>query len=216
MNNKLYLLVITAFITAMTACSINLGGTNATSNANQAANTGKPVTANSTNPANTAAPTPASNVPVKIAGSCPEQKQPGKRFIKAQTFPIDFKPYGGACFVTFGNTADMLDEKDIPRGSTFYVYKNGKQIFEFPDAFGGQPACWIEGVSFKDLNGDGLTDAVLAGSCLAAKDSYPSNAVYVNTGSEFTTNDEANAKLERFRSIKEIEAYVRKNVDSFF
>lgn len=198
------------------ACGANRTGTNGTPAVNVTANSNN-TAANNAKSVNTGTNPAATTTTIKTgSGACGEQQQAGKRFITSQTFPIDFKPFGGSCFVTFGSVDEMLDEKDVPRGSTFYIYKDGKQVFEFPDAFGGQPACWIEAVSFKDLNGDGLTDVVLAGSCLAAKDSYPSNAIYVNTGSGFTTNDNANTKLETFDSLKEIEVYVKKNVDLFY
>jgi hypothetical protein len=86
-------------------------------------------------------PTPAKSV----AYPCDEQKQAGKRYIKSQSFTFDYKPFERSCFVTFGSTDQMTDEKDYPRGSTFYIYKDGKQVFEFPSAFGGIPGCWVEG-----------------------------------------------------------------------
>jgi len=110
----------------------------------------------------------------------------------------------------------MVDAKDVPRGSKFYIYRDGKQIFEFPDAFGGTEACWVEAVSFKDLNGDKETDVVVAGSCLGAKSGYPMNAVYVNVGKGFITNEEANANLDEFKTIKQIEDFVTKNKSDFF
>lgn len=205
-----------AAIAIAAGCSVNLGTGNTAANGNQ--NTAAPP-ASPANEAKATSPSPAQATPTEkksTAESCGEPKMAGKTLIKKQMFPIDFKPFSGSCFVTFGSKEDMLDEKDVPRGSTFYIYRDGKQMFEFPDAFGGQSACWIEGVSFVDLNGDGLTDVVLAGSCLGAKMSYPSNAVYVNTGEGFTTNDEANAKLQELKTLKDIEAFAKKNVRSFF
>ncbi|CAN5441745.1 hypothetical protein BH10ACI2_BH10ACI2_24840 [soil metagenome] len=211
-NQIIISLTIFSFL-AFTACSFNLGGANAAPADNSVANTGTaPNNVPSANAVNSITPPPQSGA----AAGCPEAKQSGKRFIKSQSFPFDFKPYEGSCFVTFASIDDMVNERDVPRGSTFYLYRDGKQAFAFPDAFGGQHACWIEGVSFKDLNGDGLTDVVLAGSCLAAKDSYPSNAIYVNTGTGFTTDDAANAKLENLSKLKDIETYARKNVKVFF
>jgi hypothetical protein len=150
------------------------------------------------------------------AQSCPPVKREGKRQIKSQSFPFNFKPFANACFVTFASVEEMMDEKDVPRGSTFHIYQNGEAVLDLPDAFDGQPGCWVEGLAFKDLNSDGLTDIIMAGGCLGAKDSYPSNAVFVNSGKAFTTNGEANQKLENFKKISEIEAYVKRNVKSFF
>ena len=172
---------------------------------------------NSTNqnkPVNTA---PANALAAKPVGDkCNDLKLSGKNFIAKQSFPIDFEPFTGGCFATFGSKEDMLDEKDVPRGSTFHIFKGGKSVLELPDAFDGQAACWVEAVSFKDLNGDGKTDIIMAGSCLGAKDSYPSNAVYANNGKRFTTDAEANSKLSELRSAKAIEDYVSSHMKSFF
>jgi guanyl-specific ribonuclease Sa len=140
----------------------------------------------------------------------------GRKLVTKQTFPFDFKPFEKSCFVTFANPEEMVDETDLPRGSEFYIFREGKQIFQFPDAFDNTSGCWIEGVSFEDLNDDNLTDVIVAGKCLAAKDSYNQNAVYVNTGTGFTTNNQANSKLENFDKAKDIVNFVKKNRKLFF
>ena|GEM_PF-1840506 len=150
------------------------------------------------------------------SGGCKSLKLPGKKLIESQTFVFDHEPFKGSCFATFGSVEDMVDEKDVPRGSTFHIFTDGKEVFEFPDAFGGISSCWVDALSFDDLNGDGQVDVVMKGSCLAAKDSYPSNAVFVNNGRGFTTNDEANSELDELRSIGEIRSYVKKNTNKFF
>lgn len=210
MKIKFLFIIIAAVSTS--ACSFNIGG------AKTATETGSAANASNTaaNAAKTPESGPASTAAAKAPIECGQPKQAGKRFIKSQSFPFDFKPFEGGCFVTFGSVEDMLDEKDLPRGSTFYIYKDGKQVFEFPDGFGGQPACWLAGVSFKDLNGDGLTDVIMAGACLAARDSYPVNAIYKNTGSTFTTKEDANAELGELTSLKDIEAFAKKNLKMFF
>lgn len=196
------------------ACSINSNVANSAANQNTATTVAQKPTANET--------VKNTNVALKntetkaTTDSCPAVKREGKRQIKSQTFPFDFKPFNDMCFVTFASTEDMLDEKDVPRGSTFHFYKNGNSVLDLPDAFDGQQACWVEGVSFKDLNGDGFTDIIIAGSCLAAKDSYPSNAIFVNNGDDFTTNAEANQKLENLKKLAEIEAFVKRNQKLFF
>lgn len=146
---------------------------------------------------------------------CLKFKKSGKRLIADQTFAIDFEPYTNSCFVTFGNVEDMLDADDLPRGSTFYIYQDGEEVFEFEDAFDGQPACWVEAVGFQDLNGDSQKEVIIAGACLATKDSYPANAVYENTGDQFQilTLDE---KAQEFKTVKDISAYVKKNKVKFF
>jgi len=140
----------------------------------------------------------------------------GKKLIPSQTFVFDYEPFKGACFVTFANKEDMVDDKDVPRGSKFYIYKDGKQVYEFEDAFDGQEACWVEGVGFEDLNADGKTEVIIAGSCLGAKDSYPQNAVYLNLNDDFKTFNTSNSKLENLKTVKEISDYVKKNKNQFF
>jgi hypothetical protein len=148
--------------------------------------------------------------------ACLKSAISGKKLIASQTFVFDHAPFKGACFVTFANPDDMVDEKDVPRGSTFHIFKDGKKIFDFPDAFAGTEACWIEAVGFEDLNGDGKTDVVIAGSCLAARDSYPQNAVFANDGAKFLTREEANELLSEAKTVKAISAIVKKNLAKFF
>jgi len=148
--------------------------------------------------------------------NCPAVSRPGKRQIKSQTFPFNFQPFNDTCFVTFGSTEAMLDEKDLPRGSTFHLYRNGQAVLDLPDGFDGQEGCWVEAVAFKDLNRDGLTDIIIAGKCLGARDSYPQNAIFVNTGKDFTTNSQANQRLESFTKLSAIETFVKRNLKIFF
>lgn len=204
------LVLVTALAVVISGCSFNIGTNTATSNTNSN-NTNKPAETAKTEtaPAATSAAVPAKQ-------DCSSFSMPGKVFVAKQSFPFDHMPYQGSCFVTFANKDDMVDAKDVPRGSKFYIYRDGKQLFEFPDAFGGQEACWVEAVSFKDLNGDKETDVVVAGSCLGAKAGYPTNAVYVNVGKGFITNEEANANLDEFKTIKQIEDYVTENKSDFF
>jgi len=140
----------------------------------------------------------------------------GKRLIASQTFVFDHDPFKGSCFVTFASKEDMVDEKDVPRGSTFHIFKDGKKVYDFPDAFAGTQACWVDAVGFEDLNGDGKTDVVIAGSCLSARDSYPQNAVFANKGDKFSTNESANELLNDATTVREIEAVVKKNPGRFF
>ncbi|MBX7054637.1 MAG: FG-GAP repeat protein [Pyrinomonadaceae bacterium] len=187
-------------------------------------NTSSAATASGGNSAGNSAASKPANTPAANSesaakpknDSCKDLKLAGKNFIAKQSFPIDFEPFAGGCFATFGSKDEMLDEKDVPRGSTFHIFKDGKSVLDLPDGFDGQAACWVEAVSFKDLNGDGKTDIIMAGSCLAAKDSYPSNAVYVNSGKTFTTDADANSKLNELKSVKAIEDYVTSHLKSFF
>lgn len=150
------------------------------------------------------------------SSACGPVSMAGKVFVRKQSFAFDHEPFRGGCFVTFASKDDMVDERDVPRGSTFHIFKEGKKVYDFPDAFGGQTACWVEAVSFKDLNADGKTDVIMAGKCLGARDSYPANAVYANTGRGFSTDDEANNKLESLKTAAQIEAYVKRNLKEFF
>lgn len=172
-----------------------------------------------TAPAEEAKTTETKSTPVKSSidkSTCLKAKKDGMRLIASQTFVFDHEPFTGSCFVTFGNIDDMVDETDVPRGSTFHIFKDGKIVYDFPDAFAGTPACWVEAVGFNDLNGDGKTDVVIAGRCLAARDSYQQNAVFVNTGTKFTTDENANESLNEFETVKAISQYVERNIKKFF
>ena len=198
-------------------CSINVGSNQQATAPNQNAASQPASTANAAKTESPGTGTPTVADALKPApANCASVKIPGLKFIAKQSFAFDYKPYEGSCFVTFASEEDMLDDKDVPRGSTFHVFKDGKQVFEFPDAFAGQPACWVEAVAFDDLNGDDQTDVVMAGKCLGAKDSYSANAVYINNGKTFITKEAANGLLGAFSTVKEIEAYATKNQRIFF
>ncbi|HMS41731.1 MAG TPA: hypothetical protein PKE69_15980, partial [Pyrinomonadaceae bacterium] len=134
------IIILTAFAILVSSCSFT-------------SNNGKQMVQN-TNTENTAIPKPTQETakntskdtketPAKKTESsgdkseCLKAKMDGKRLIADQTFVFDFKPFPKSCFVTFASKEDMLDEKDVPRGSTFHIFKDGKLNYDFPDAFDG-------------------------------------------------------------------------------
>ena len=144
---------------------------------------------------------------------CSDVKIAGKAIDKRQTFTFDFEPFKNACFVT----AHDPEFNNPPLGSEFYIYKDGKQIYQFPAPFNGvTTGCWAEGVAFQDLDEDGLTDVIIAGMCSAKTAPYSENMIYVNKGKEFTTNEEANYTLEKFKKIKDIIDFVKRNKEQFY
>jgi hypothetical protein len=144
---------------------------------------------------------------------CLDIKISGKEPDKKQTFEFDYEPFKNACFVT----AHDPEFDDPPLGSEFFIYKNGEEVFKFPNPFNGvTTGCWAEGVAFQDLNDYGLTDVIIAGMCSAKSAPYSENMVYVNKGEEFTTNEDANYTLENFTKIKDIADFVKRNQDQFF
>lgn len=209
MNRFTLLITITALLSA---CGMQPSTSSSNNSSATSANT-KPAESAKTEPATPISP--AAEISGK-SSACAPVSMSGKVFVAKQSFPFDHEPFRGSCFVTFASQEDMVDERDVPRGSTFHIYKDGKKVYDFPDAFGGQTACWVEAVSFKDLNGDTKTDVIMAGKCLGAKDSYTTNAVYVNEITEFTTNDEANMMIEELKTVGQIESYVKKHVKEFF
>ncbi len=133
--------------------------------------------------------------------------------LRSQTFPIDFKPFEGSCFVTTYNP----EYDDPPLESKFAIYTDGKSVFDFPGQFNGvEFGCWVEAVAFQDLNADDLTDIIVVGKCSAKSASYNENMVYRNTGKSFTTSEEANSKLNDLKRTKDIAEFVQKNQQSFF
>jgi hypothetical protein len=145
--------------------------------------------------------------------SCAALKIPGRRVDPKQTFAVDFAPFEGSCFVT----AHDPEFTDPPLGSEFFIYRDGRELFRLPGAFNGTTTgCWAEAVAFQDLNGDNLTDVVVAGMCSAKSAPYSENMVYVNTGRDLTTDRDANYKLNDFKKIKDISDFVKRNKEQFF
>lgn len=209
---------LTLFALCATACvfSTNRQSQQTVQNTNAASPKPSEETAKNTSKDNKEATPKKTELSGGDKSACLKATMNGKRLIADQTFVFDYEPFKKSCFVTFGSKEEMLDEKDVARGSTFHIFKDGKLVYDFPDAFDGQRACWVEGVGFDDLNGDGDTDVIIAGSCLGAKDSYPSNAVYENFNDDFRTYGSQNQNLENLKTVGEIKEYVKKNKNKFF
>ena len=151
-------------------------------------------------------------VETKDDSACQNLTQKGFLLDKKQTFPIDFKPFEKSCFVTFHDP----EFSNPPLGSQFFVYKNGQEIFNFPDQFnGGNTTCWVESVAFEDINDDSLKDILIVGKCGAKSEAYNENMVYLNTGKDFVTNVEANVEMLDFTKVSQIKDYVKKNQPMF-
>lgn len=179
-----------------------------TSNTQTAANE-KSGAANSSNQ------TEKKTEPAKSAAQadCVNIKVAGKKIDADQTFAFDHEPFKNACFVT----AYDPDFDDPPLNSEFFIYQGGKEVYKFPKQFNGvTTGCWAEAVAFQDLNEDNLTDVLIVGKCSAKSAPYHENMVYVNKGKEFTTNEEANYTLEKFKKIKDIADFVKQNKEQFF
>lgn len=133
--------------------------------------------------------------------------------LKDQTFAIEFEPYKGSCFVTSHNP----EFDDPPMESEFAIFKNGKKVVDFPNQFNGATfGCWVDAVSFQDLNEDSKVDVIVAGKCSAKNAAYNENTVYVNTGKGFTTNEDGNIRISDFTKIKEIADFVKDNKQIYF
>lgn len=131
---------------------------------------------------------------------------------KKQTFAIDFEPFEKSCFVTFHDP----EFDNPPLRSEFFIYKDGKEVFSFPEQFGGgNTTCWVGAVSFEDLNNDQLKDVIVVGKCGAKAGSYNENMVYLNNGSEFVTNSISNAETMDFSKTTQIRDFVKKNPTMF-
>ena len=144
---------------------------------------------------------------------CLSVKAAGKKVDEKQTFPFDYEPFKGSCFVTLHDA----EYDDPPLDSEFFIYKDGRQVYKFPGQFNGvTTGCWAEAVAFQDLNGDGLIDVIIAGMCSAKTAPYSENMVYVNKGKEFTTSEDANYTLDKFKKIKDIADFVKQNKEQFF
>lgn len=189
-----------------------------TSNNSNGANIGSTAAANKAD-ISAATPNTTANTektPVQTAKSdtkkCFGLKKEGKTQLDAQTFPVDFAPFDDACFVTFHDP----EFTNPPLDSEFYIYRSGKEIYDFPDRFNGmENGCWLESVTFEDVNGDNLKDILIVGKCGAMKGAVQTNSVYLNTGKGFRTNLVANDKITEFEKTSEIRNYVRAHQAEF-
>lgn len=133
--------------------------------------------------------------------------------LKSQTFPVTFEPFKNTCFVTSYNP----EYDDPPMESEIAIYRGNKRVFEFPGQFNGvNTGCWVEAVSFQDLNADALTDIIVVGKCSAKSAPYNENVVYRNTGKAFVTNESENYELAELKKAGEIADFVKRNQQLFF
>lgn len=90
--------------------------------------------------------------------SCSEQKTPKGEQISEQTFKADFKNFKGVTFSSYNNFTVG------PSKVHFYLLRDNRIVFEFPDFYIGSTS-WsfesVKAVSFKDVNADGLKDVIL-------------------------------------------------------
>jgi hypothetical protein len=211
---KLVLVVIIGLCT-FSACSFLRPGTD------QAANQKPANNANSAPGAGNGQAAVAANSPAKDSSSeiavtkrdCESVDTGDNALLKSQTFPFNFEPFRNSCFITSYNP----EYDDPPMESEIAIYKNGKKIFDFPGQFNGVlTGCWIDAVSFQDLNSDGLTDVITVGKCSAKTAPYNENVFYVNTGKAFVTDETANYELADFKKAADIADFVKRNQKLFF
>lgn len=144
--------------------------------------------------------------------SCTDLKRKGFALDKKQTFAVDFAPFEKSCFATFHDP----EYTNPALGAQYFIYKNGAEAFNFPEQFnGGNATCWVDAVSFEDVNKDQLKDVIVVGKCGAKSDDYNENMVYINTGKDFKVNKDANMEMMDFSKISQIQDYVRGHQDSF-
>lgn len=184
---------------------------------NKAENNSTIANTNTTTPENTKTPdAPVESNTAKVErtpeNSCNDLKRKGFALDKKQTFAVDFAPFEKSCFATFHDP----EFTNPALGAQFFIYKNGREIFSFPEQFnGGNASCWVDAVSFEDVNADQLKDIIVAGKCGAKSDDYNENMVYINTGTDFKVNKDANMEMMDFSKISQIQNYVREHRESF-
>lgn len=212
---KKLVLVVIIGLCAFSACSFLRPGPD------QAANQKPANNANSAPGAGSGQATVAVNSPAKNpAGEmtvtkkdCESVDTGDNALLKSQTFPVNFEPFSNSCFVTSYNP----EYDDPPMESEIAIYKDGRKVFDFPNQFNGvMTGCWIDAVSFQDLNADGLTDVIAVGKCSAKTAPYNENVLYVNTGKAFVTDENANYKLADFKKASDVADFVKRNQNLFF
>ncbi len=206
--------ILSVAIFSMFGCSVQFNQPNSNANSAQPANVNVPKIEP---PANKIIENKAENVEPKKTetvnnSTCYNLKKDDLLFDKKQTFAIDFKPFEKSCFVTFHDP----EFDNPPLGSQFFIYKDGKEVFDFPEQFGGgNTTCWVDAVAFEDLNKDQLNDVIVVGKCGGKSSDYNENMVYLNTGKDFVTNAKSNAETMDFSKIGQIRDYVKQNPTMF-
>lgn len=210
MNGYRFLL----FFGAMFFAACGFGGGSASNRTPERVNSTPPVKANANIVASPEINAKAASVPVPTTkAECLSVDTGDNVVFKSQTFAVDFEPFKGSCFVTAHNP----EYDDPPLESEMAIYRDGKKIFTFPSQFNGVTfGCWVEAVSFQDLNADSLTDIIVVGKCSAKSAPYNENMVYVNTGKSFTTKEDGNYRLADLGKVKEIADFVKENKQIFF
>lgn len=210
MLSRIILVSIAAILLA--SCSFKSAGENRTPRQTPERSNAASPSGQST-PASSAANAENTNLVPMTAAECQRVETGDNVVLKSQTFSFDFAPFAGSCFVTAHNP----EYDEPPMESEFAIYKDGKKIFVFPSQFNGTTfGCWVDAVSFQDLNDDKLTDVIVVGKCSAKTAPYNENMVYVNTGKGFITRKDSNYKLAEFKKAKDIVDFVQKNQQLFF
>ena len=202
-------LIFCLLFSAVSACTIRSG--------DQASNNvpaSTPAPAASVTPSSTPESTPEETAGKSASLACQTINAGDRKVYKKQTFAIDFEPFKGSCFVS---TYDPEYGDDPPLQSEFAIYKDGKKVFDFPGQFNGVNSdCWVEAVSFQDLNADKRNDVIVTGRCSGKSETYIESSVYVNDGTGFTTREDANMRINEFSTIKQIAEFVKENGPMFF
>jgi hypothetical protein len=156
--------------------------------------------------------TPSESRGMSATAACQAIKVENRSILKPQTFAIDFAPFKASCFVTWHDP----EFTDPPLDSEYAIYRDGKNVFDFPDKFNGvSVGCWVVAVAFQDVNGDALTDIVVIGKCNGKSDSFYENSVYINDGKAFFTRLDSNYKLSDFTSLKDVIGFAKENPTLF-
>jgi hypothetical protein len=207
--SKLFLVLI-ACVLALSACSGNVENTKQTPTNANIANTA----ANEGSARATPTATPNKTNETEAAKSeCYKVKTGDNVVQKSQTFPVNFEPFKGGCFVTSYNP----EYDNPPMETQFAIYKSGKKVFDFPDQFNGATfGCWVDAVAFQDVNHDNLTDIIVIGKCSTKGGPYNENTIYINTGKTFLTRPDGNNRLGDFKTTKEVADFAEDNPQIFY
>lgn len=193
---------------ALASCSLRTDET-----AKNSRSTPAPSVAATAAPAQTPEATPEETAGRSATLLCHATETGDYEVYKKQTFAIDFEPFRNSCFVTAINP----EYDDPPMESRFAIYRNGKKVFDFPSQFNGiNFGCWVDAVSFQDLDADGLKDIIVISKCQAKVGDFNENTVYMNNGKGFTTREDANTQLGELTSIKQVVDFVKENPSMFF
>lgn len=135
------------------------------------------------------------------------------RIIAGQTFDINLDGWGEVRFVSYAPAAENPRE-DVE----FYLTKDGRILYEFPDPWDGGDADWtfesVDMVSFPDVNQDGKKDVIalisyITGAGPQAAVPFPTTRIFLAEDGGFVPDQELAGEIDEQKANDSIETIMK-------